>query len=168
MDSEVIARLKELESKATAGPWEWKETILNERLAARLGKRREKLTKRDGVLLFSLKGAPIGCPDTPDGLRDQHDYKTVMELHWYSIRGDTVVNAHPGPVDRDLITEFRNHAKALIRAAELSEARKRVCEAANKYRDHSGVMDNGNVVTRKWLLDELMAALAALEAEGAG
>lgn len=166
MDSEVIARLKELESKATAGPWEWKETILNDRLAARLGKRREKLTKRDGVLLFSLKGAPIGCPDTPDGLRDQHDYKTVMELHWYSIRGDTVVNAHPGPVDRDLITELRTHAKALIRAAELSEARRKVCEAWQKLWHDAVIVDFQSGDRKR--LDQAKSDLAALEAEGAG
>ena len=87
-------------SKHTPGPWRWMESELNKRLAHRLGRNRSKLRKQDGVLVYALMG-PYNGPHEPSG--DEHDYATVMVLHWYSLRGDSVNNASPNPVDRSLI-----------------------------------------------------------------
>lgn len=106
-------------SKHTPGPWRWMESILNDRLAARLRKPRGKLAKRDGVLLYSLKG-PYNGPDEQRG--DRWDYKTIMELAWSSIKGDSLSGGTPSPADRDLIAA----------APDLYEA----CKAAEMFMDH--------------------------------
>lgn len=117
----TLVELERLEKRATGGPWRWMDAALNDRLAKRLGKPRNKLSKRDGLLVVSLKGEPNGWPDAPDEILDRWDYRTVFELAWSSVRGDEIGNASPGPADRELITAIRNTIPDLL--ADLRTAR---------------------------------------------
>lgn len=129
---ETIAELKRLEQAATKGPWEWMDAKLNDRLAKKLGKPRSKLSKRDGLLVYALKGPLNGDPAYEDRA-DRWDYPTVMELAWDQIKGDTIINCAPSSESRELIAALRNAAPALIAAAEECERLRgllRECEDA--------------------------------------
>lgn len=158
MDSEVIARLKELESKATAGPWGWRSAG-------------EK--SNDAVLgtFFKLDDActPVGGHvETERYDEEKQEYIEVSDI-------DEVIAYNEnmrGFSDFAFIAILRTHAKALIRAAELSEARRKVCEAARKLELRADGDDTAGA--QLVLTEDLQAlrlavdALAALEAEGAG
>lgn len=143
-------------AKHTPGPWRWMETELNSRIAKQVGRSRSQLRKKDGVLLFSLKGPPNGNPDHLDVWRDRWDYRTVMELSWDCIKGDEAVNVSPSDADKALIAAAPDH---YTNARELV----RMSDEGYSLRDADGAQHP----EWEYLLENARAAIAKAEKGGA-
>jgi hypothetical protein len=91
---EELAHWRDLSDKATRGPWAWNEERWNALL-----KRKNSPHK----YIYALQGPPR-CPAE---WADQWDYRTIMKLQWYSVKGSMLLDGSPPPADRAFIAEAR-------------------------------------------------------------
>lgn len=75
----------------TPGPWKWLHEEIN-------AKHKKGTRRKANQMVFCLKGNT----DRPHAM-DHHDFTTVMELYWYSVKGSTIINASPKEADAHLI-----------------------------------------------------------------
>lgn len=129
MTKAELDRLEAVAAAATPGPWEWAERRFNRKYQVPMknGRVRAKPGRsiRDSWV-YALVG-PI-MPVHPDSIRnrpkdpetgmppgiDEHDYRRVMALRWFQVKGKTLFNVHPSPKDADFIAEARTAVPALL------------------------------------------------------
>lgn len=76
----------------TPGPWKWLHEEIN-------AKHKKGTRRKANQMVFCLKGNT----DRPHAM-DHHDFTTVMELHWYDVKGTSIINASPREEDARLIS----------------------------------------------------------------
>lgn len=104
---------------ATPGPWEWAEKRWNDQMApvGKSGKRRAVRGRSiKECYVYRLQGPPA-CPNPID----RFDYKVIMELNWYSVKGNALLGATPRPSDREFISHARQDMEILLDRIESLE-----------------------------------------------
>src|SRR5262245_20833764 len=87
-DEERLSTIESRADKATPGPWEWGEDRFNDRIAPTdmNGNRKPKEGWRLRDTFVYLLHGPRRTPD--DGVFDPWEYRKVMYLGWWAIKGD--------------------------------------------------------------------------------
>jgi hypothetical protein len=98
LSDDDLAAMEERARAASAGPWHWTEHAVNTDIRARHG------TRSRQQYVYLLQGSPR---------MDQFD-REIMQLRWSAVKGSTLINAGPAPVDAAFIAHAREDVPRLI------------------------------------------------------
>lgn len=129
-----LTPIKERLSKATPGPWAWRQDAFLPKymdpVKSKPGHWRARSkgsAKRSWVMLLTGPQQRILKDELPDeltpenvrsGLPDEWDFPHIIALRWSSIKGNTLFNATPCLADAELVANAPSDIAALIGEVE--------------------------------------------------